>query len=85
MGEKSDVGDSGEHVLGVHYVREALGRALRRLPSEQRDVVASRLLEERAFAEVAQRLGIEEAAARMRFSRAIATVRTALEEEGVGP
>lgn len=66
-------------------VASALAQALAALPDGQRRVVALRLLEGRSFADVAARLGISEEACRMRFMRALAALRHALEEEGVEP
>jgi RNA polymerase sigma-70 factor, ECF subfamily len=66
-------------------VAASLAAALRVLPSTQRDVVVLRLLEGRPFAEVAARLGASEAACKMRFARALESVRESLREEGIEP
>jgi RNA polymerase sigma-70 factor (ECF subfamily) len=66
-------------------VATALGSALRLLPASQREVVVLRLLEGRPFAEVAARLGTSEAACKMRFARALDSVREALRNEGIEP
>lgn len=72
----------------AEYGRElssALGRALRGLPEAQREVVVLRLLEGRPFAEIAARVGASEPACKMRFARALRTVRDTLQEEGIEP
>jgi DNA-directed RNA polymerase specialized sigma24 family protein len=48
-------------------------------------VVVLKLLRGVSFAEAAELLGISEEAARMRFSRALRSVRTDLEQEGIDP
>jgi len=59
--------------------------AFARLPESQRSVVVLKLVRGLSFEEVAGALGISEAAARMRFSRALKHVRALLVEEGVEP
>lgn len=66
-------------------VAAALRAALRSLPDGQRDVVVLRLLEGRPFAEIAAQVGASEAACKMRFARALRTVRDQLQEEGIEP
>jgi RNA polymerase sigma-70 factor (ECF subfamily) len=66
-------------------VSETLLVGLRDLPKGQREVVVLKLLQGRAFAEIASRLGISEEACRMRLSRGLATLRDHLEAEGVEP
>jgi RNA polymerase sigma-70 factor (ECF subfamily) len=60
-----------------------LARALDGLPEGHRAVVHLRDIENLSYAEVAQALGIAEAAARKRHSRALADLRQALAEEGL--
>ena len=67
------------------HARAALLGVFERLPESQRRVVLLKLVRGLPFGEVASRLGISEEAARMRFSRALRQLRTALEEEGVEP
>jgi RNA polymerase sigma-70 factor (ECF subfamily) len=57
-------------------------QALRTLPAAQRAVVLMRLFEGRSFAEIAVALGAAESACRMRFSRAMRTLRGSLEQAG---
>ncbi len=72
------------HEYGPSVVA-GLRAAFERLPSSQRDVVVLKLLRGVSFAEAAELLGISEEAARMRFSRALRSVRTDLEQEGIDP
>jgi RNA polymerase sigma-70 factor, ECF subfamily len=66
-------------------VAASLRVAFRRLPASQRDVVVLKLLRGVSFAEIADLLETTEEAARMRFSRALRSVRADLEKEGVTP
>jgi RNA polymerase sigma factor (sigma-70 family) len=66
-------------------VAAALQAALARLPEGQRRVVVLKLLRGARFAEIGERLGLTEAAAKMRFVRALDALRTELEGEGVTP
>ena len=63
----------------------ALKRAIALLPTDQRDVVVMKLFQERRFSEIAEELGTTEAACKMRFSRALATLRDELRREGIEP
>lgn len=66
-------------------VTAALGAALARLPDGQRQVVVLKLLRGARFAEIGETLGLTEAAAKMRFVRALEALRTELEGKGVTP
>lgn len=66
-------------------VAAGLRTAFERLPSSQRDVVVLKLLRGASFAEIAELLKTSEEAARMRFSRALRSVRADLEQEGIEP
>jgi RNA polymerase sigma-70 factor (ECF subfamily) len=66
-------------------VTASLLAAFARLPVSQRDVVVLKLLRGASFAEIAEALGASEDAVRMRFSRALRTVRAELEKEGIEP
>jgi RNA polymerase sigma factor (sigma-70 family) len=66
-------------------VAASLRAAFERLPATQRDVVVLKLLRGASFAEIATAVGTTEEAARMRFSRALRSVRADLEKEGIGP
>jgi RNA polymerase sigma-70 factor (ECF subfamily) len=64
---------------------KSLAAALATVPEEQREIVVARLFDDRPFAEIAAALGISEAAAKMRFARALALVRDRLADEGFTP
>jgi RNA polymerase sigma factor (sigma-70 family) len=66
-------------------VAATLRTALGRLPEGQRQVVVLKLLRGARFAEIGETLGLTEAAAKMRFVRALEALRTELEREGVTP
>ena len=59
--------------------------ALMLLEPGERGVIVMRLLRGCSFREIACALGISEAAAKMRFRRALAVLRANLEQEGVAP
>lgn len=63
----------------------AISAAIARLPQGQREVVVGKLLEGRSFAELGERLGTSEGAARMRFLRGLRALRDDLEAAGVEP
>lgn len=65
--------------------RRAIVGAITLLERDQRGVIAMRLLRGCSFREIAYTLGVSEAAAKMRFQRAMAVLRTGLEREGIGP
>lgn len=74
--------------LEVNYdgaAAQAIKRAMQRLEPPAREVVVMKLFEDRSYAEIAERLGITEAAAKMRLSRALRSLRTLLVDEGVEP
>lgn len=62
----------------------AIKRAIGRLDPPARQVVVMKLLEGRPFAEIGITLGVSEAAAKMRYSRAVRELRASLEAEGLG-
>lgn len=66
-------------------VRGALNKAIANLPADQREVVVARLLRGLSFKEIARKLGTTEAACKMRFVRALATVRQTLQDGGFDP
>jgi RNA polymerase sigma-70 factor (ECF subfamily) len=66
-------------------VAAALRSALDHLPEGQRQVVVLKLLRGARFAEIGAMLGLTEAAAKMRFVRALEALRSELEGEGVRP
>jgi RNA polymerase sigma factor (sigma-70 family) len=66
-------------------VSAALSRALAALPEAQRQVAVLKLVRGARFAEIGKTLGVTEAAAKMRFVRALEALRAELEQEGVSP
>jgi RNA polymerase sigma-70 factor (ECF subfamily) len=65
--------------------RRALVDAIVLLEPAERRMVAMRLLHGCSFREIASSLGVSEAAAKMRFQRALTVLRSTLEEHGVAP
>ena len=61
----------------------ALRSAIADLPVDQRSVVVMKILEEKTFAEIAAALATTEGACKMRFSRAVRTLRARLREESI--
>ena len=55
---------------------------LEELPGDQRDALRARLLDERAYAEIAGEAGVSEAAVRKRVSRGVAGLRGRLGRDG---
>ena len=66
-------------------VASTVRAALDRLPEGQRQVVVLKLLRGARFAEIGESLGLTEAAAKMRFVRALEALRSELEEKGITP
>lgn len=65
-------------------VARAIAEALGRLTPGQRQVLVMKLLRGSSFADIANALVLTEAAAKMRFQRALAALRRDLEEQGIG-
>jgi RNA polymerase sigma-70 factor, ECF subfamily len=63
----------------------ALGSAITSLPPSQRQVISMKLLRGCSFREIAAALGVSEAAAKMRFQRALNALRADLEQRGMAP
>jgi RNA polymerase sigma factor (sigma-70 family) len=79
---------TGEVAASREYGSElgsSLGSAIERLTPAQREVVVLKLLRGARFAEIGERLGISTEAAKMRFVRALETLRADLDEEGFRP
>jgi len=55
------------------------------LPAGRREVVVLKLLRGLSFAEIGVELGLSEAAAKMRFMRALRQLRADLTERGIEP
>jgi RNA polymerase sigma-70 factor (ECF subfamily) len=71
--------------LERHELADLLDRALGLLPPETRAVLVARYIEESPHAEIAARLGVTEAAAKMRCVRGLEAVREQLRAEGIEP
>ena len=79
MPEARSSSDYGPFVAGA--LREALGA----LPGGQSQVVVLKLLRGMTFAEIGAEVGLTEAAAKMRFRRALEALREELTERGIEP
>lgn len=81
--------DSVSGLPGEDRYGDAIGKTLREaiesLPENQRRVVARRLIEGASFAEIANGERATEPACKMRYMRALATIRIHLEREGLEP
>ena len=66
-------------------VANELRDALQRLPGGQSRVVVLKLFRGMSFAEIGEEVGLTEAAAKMRFVRALAELRAELTERGIEP
>ncbi len=64
---------------------QALREAILRLSPNQRQVVSMKLLRGSSFCDIASAIEVSEAAAKMRFQRALAVLRADLEQQGIGP
>jgi RNA polymerase sigma-70 factor (ECF subfamily) len=64
-------------------VAEALLASFAQLPAPQREVLVMKLVRGLSYGEIASILGVSVEAVRMRFSRALRTVRDDLEEGGI--
>lgn len=58
-----------------------LGRALTRLPEEQREAIEKRVLEDQSYEAIATGIGCSEQVVRKRVSRGLATLRRAVKEK----
>jgi RNA polymerase sigma-70 factor (ECF subfamily) len=68
-----------------HEVREALAKAIARLPEDQQVVVVRKVIRGEPFKTIAEDLGLSVGACTMRLSRAVKRLRFELEQEGLGP
>jgi RNA polymerase sigma-70 factor (ECF subfamily) len=69
-----------EALADAGAMRQALARALGDLPHDQRRAIEARVLDERAYGELATELRCSEAVVRKRVSRGLQSVRVALKE-----
>jgi len=72
-----------EELVDLAPIREALAEALETLADEQRDALRLRVIDGLGYAEVAERLGCAEAAARQRVSRGLRRIALVLQERGL--
>jgi RNA polymerase sigma factor (sigma-70 family) len=79
-----DLAPTPESEYGQSVVAE-IAHALGELPAPQRQVVLMKIFDGRSFAEIAGRLDITEAAAKMRCVRGLEAVRATLRREGIHP
>ncbi|MGA2453687.1 MAG: sigma-70 family RNA polymerase sigma factor [Solirubrobacteraceae bacterium] len=68
-----------EQRAGLDELRAALGRELEHLSADQCEALRLRVVEERPYREVAERLGVSEQTARARVSRGLRSLAHALE------
>ena len=59
----------------------SLDRLLAELPNEQREAIRARVLEERAYADIASQLRCSPQVVRQRVSRGLRTLRTRMEQQ----
>jgi RNA polymerase sigma-70 factor (ECF subfamily) len=63
----------------------ALREAISRLSPSQQQVVCMKLLRGSSFCDIATAMQMSEAAAKMRFHRALTSLRADLEQQGIAP
>jgi RNA polymerase sigma-70 factor (ECF subfamily) len=68
-----------------HGVAQGIARALQELPEAQREVVLLKVFDGLTFAEIGRRIGVTEAAAKMRCVRGLEQVRMLLRQHGIEP
>jgi RNA polymerase sigma-70 factor (ECF subfamily) len=68
-----------ERLAGLGVLREELGAALAKLARDQQEALRLRIVEGLPYAEVAERMGIAEPAARARVSRGLRALQKALD------
>lgn len=66
-------------------VARALHEAISRLSPNQQRVICMKLLRGSSFCDIASAMDVSEAAAKMRFQRAVTCLRADLEHQGIGP
>ncbi|HTB49413.1 MAG TPA: sigma-70 family RNA polymerase sigma factor [Solirubrobacteraceae bacterium] len=74
-----------EELAGRAQLREAAARRLNELPTEQREAVRLRILEDLPYEQVASRLGLTVEATRMRVSRALRQLAQELKDDPEAP
>jgi RNA polymerase sigma-70 factor, ECF subfamily len=66
-------------------VTRALSEAISRLSPNQQHVICMKLLRGSSFCDIASSMDVSEAAAKMRFQRALVALRADLVQQGIGP
>jgi RNA polymerase sigma-70 factor, ECF subfamily len=66
-------------------VARALHETISRLSPNQQQVICMKLLRGSSFCDIASAMDVSEAAAKMRFQRALNALRADLEQQGIGP
>jgi RNA polymerase sigma-70 factor (ECF subfamily) len=66
-------------------VTRALRAAISRLSPDQQQVICMKLLRGSSFCDIASSMDVSEAAAKMRFQRALTALRADLVQQGIGP
>jgi RNA polymerase sigma-70 factor (ECF subfamily) len=66
-------------------VARSLHEAIARLSPNQQQVICMKLLRGSSFCDIASTMDVSEAAAKMRFQRALNALRADLEQQGIGP
>lgn len=74
--------DRVEQLIDFEPLRVRLGELLAGLPSEQREAMRLRVMEERPYPEVAEMLGITQVTARARVSRGMRRLARELDKDG---
>ena len=74
-----------QELAGLARLGDEVDAAMDRLPAALRDAVALRVIDELPYADVARRLNITPAAARVRVSRALGTLRAAVPHDRSTP
>lgn len=74
-----------EELAGLAALREAAARRLDELPSQQREAVRLRVLEDLPYEQVAERMGLSVEAARARVSRALRQLAVQLTDDPGSP
>lgn len=80
--------DFVDEVPGPAYgpdLARSLRESISRLSPNQQKVICMKLLRGCSFCDVASALDVSEAAAKMRFQRALSALRADLEQQGIGP
>ncbi len=75
-----DAREEIERLADLHGVRMTIRSELRRLSNEQQEAIKLRVIDELAYSEVARALNISEQAARLRVSRGLRSLATALKD-----